>query len=71
MLSVLLQANTERFKNNFTVVNPNDTVWRVLPKILHLKAYELSIVQHLELDIPITINRHIGVRGTRVLKALC
>ncbi|XP_023712880.2 uncharacterized protein LOC111867343 [Cryptotermes secundus] len=26
---------------------PNVTVWRVLPKRLHLKAYALSIVQHL------------------------
>jgi hypothetical protein len=27
---------------------PTVTVWRVLPKRLHLKAYKLSIVQHLE-----------------------
>ncbi|PNF19367.1 hypothetical protein B7P43_G06707 [Cryptotermes secundus] len=27
--------------------NPNVTVWRVLRKSLHLKAYKLSIVQHL------------------------
>jgi hypothetical protein len=27
---------------------PNVTVWRVLRKTLHLKAYKLSIVQRLE-----------------------
>jgi hypothetical protein len=27
---------------------PNVSVWRVLRKSLHLKAYELSIIQHLE-----------------------
>jgi hypothetical protein len=27
---------------------PNVTVWRVLRKRLHLKAYKLSIVQHLD-----------------------
>jgi predicted GTPase len=31
------------FRNSFTTV----TVWRVLRKRLHLKAYKLSIVQHL------------------------
>jgi hypothetical protein len=29
------------------------TVWRVLPKRLHVRAYKLSIVQHLE---PLSVN---------------
>jgi hypothetical protein len=33
---------------------PNVTVWRVLRKRLHLKAYKLSIVQHLERFIACT-----------------
>jgi hypothetical protein len=38
---------------------PNDAVWRVLRKRLHLKAYKLSIIQHLERWIvctPLSVN---------------
>jgi hypothetical protein len=30
------------FKNSFTMFIPDVTVWRVLRKCLHLKAYKLS-----------------------------
>jgi hypothetical protein len=33
---------------------PNVTVWRVLRKCLHLKAYKLSFLEHLELRIVCT-----------------
>jgi hypothetical protein len=36
------------FKNQFYNGIRDVTVWRVLRKRLHLKAYKLSIVQHLE-----------------------
>jgi hypothetical protein len=38
-----LHENSECFKKSLT----NVTVWRVLRRLLNLKAYNLSVVQHL------------------------
>jgi hypothetical protein len=40
-------GNVECFKKSIV---PNVTVWRVLRKCLHLRAYKLSIVQVVEMD---------------------
>jgi hypothetical protein len=43
---------------------PNVTVWRVLLKRVHLEAYKLSIVQHLERQIDYTASS-LYFRNTR------
>jgi hypothetical protein len=42
------------FQNEFHNGIPNVAVWRVLRKCLHLKAYKLSVVQHLNTRYTVT-----------------
>jgi hypothetical protein len=48
---------TGRFKKELYYSIPNVAVWRVLRKRLHLKAYKLFIVQHLERLIHTAVTR--------------
>jgi hypothetical protein len=47
-ICVNVKNNITMFQKGLSSGNPNVTVWRVLWKWLHLKAYKLSIVQGVE-----------------------
>jgi hypothetical protein len=68
------KKNTGRFKKELYNGIPNVTLWRVLRELLYLKAYKLSIVQHLEVwivCISLNINVHVTLATEQHLEYHC